>query len=577
MFKLIGINEFKRLMSYMKPRMKSYLIGLFGQGIGNAIIYIILAFVLKDLVQAADEGNMSIIFQSLKLIGSTVLLLVIFLPIFFYYYKKAVRTTMVEIKKEVFDKIQKLPIEYFDKNHSGNIISRFNNDTLLAEKAFTEGLREIITTAVLGIGSAVIMFLMDWKITLALLGLGLLLSVINMRFAEPIRNLSDKIQTHNGLLTERFTDQLAGFFIVKMFKTENIVKKRFIKYNNEVTGLAIERVNKTAVLEGTNFFLSMIGFAGSLIIGTIMVIRGEIEFATLAAIVQLQLNISDAFLSVGRCFSTLQISLASAGRIFELLDMDEEAYRVKSELISDISPVIEFKDTVYSYNGIDNVLDKISLTISKGNTVAFVGPSGGGKSTLLKLILGFYTANEGAINLYGKSLYEYSFEEIRDSIAYVPQESYLFSDTIKENIRYGRYDATDEEIYNAAKSANVHDFIETLPNGYDTIVEEGGKNISGGQRQRIAIARAFLKNSPIILLDEATSALDTENEQKIKMALESLMKGKTVIVVAHRLSTIKNADKIFVIDGGRVVEEGNHNELIGREGMYCGLIHSQIK
>lgn len=568
----IGRKEFFRLMSYMKPRMKSYLVGLFGQSIGNAAIYIILAFVLKYLVEAANKGNMDLIYYALKLIGITLLGLVVLLPIFFYYYKKAVRITVVEIKKAVFSKIQRLPIEYFDKNHSGNIVSRFSNDILLAEKAFTEGLREIITTVILGFGSAIIMFVLNWKIALSLLALGLLLTSINLLFAKPIRDISDKIQTNIGFLTERFSDQLAGFYLIKMFKTESLINKRFFEQNEEVKSLSVIRVNKTAVLEGTNYLLSMIGFGGALVIGTIMVISGEVDFSTLIAIVQFQINVSEAFLSIGKCFSTLQISLASAQRIFELLDLEEEKFGDGKVIVQDKNPIIEFNNVVYSYNASKKALDGISISINKGEVIAVIGPSGGGKSTLLKLLLGFYEVSEGEIKLYGKSIGEYSFEQLRNHIAYVPQQSYLFADTIEQNIRCSRSDVTYEEVIEAAKSANAHEFIVASPEGYNLQVEEGGRNMSGGQRQRIAIARAFLKDSQVVLLDEATSALDSENEYKIQEAMQRLMKEKTVIIVAHRLSTIEKADKIFVVDGGKIKEMGNHSELIKRDGIYNALI-----
>lgn len=577
MLKFKGSKEFFRLMTYMKPRMKSYLVGLLGQSIGNAGLYIMLAFVLKYLVKAADDGDMSLIFDALQLVGTMLVLVVILLPVLFYLYKKAVRVTIVELKKQVFRKIQKLPIDYFEKNHSGDMTSRSTNDILLAEKIFTEGLREIATTSILGLGSAVIMFVLDWKIALILLSAGCLLTAVNLKFADPIRHISDSIQSNLGSLTERFTDQLSGFFVMKMFKSGDTLRKKFLSQNEELTRLSLVRVNKTAVLEGTNYLLSMIGFGGSLVIGAMLVRAGEIDFSTLAALIQFQINVSEAFLSIGKCISTMQISLASAGRIFELLDWEEENQSVNTCKMQNTEKVIQLRNITFSYNGKDKVLDDISVSIKKGDVVAFVGPSGGGKSTILKLLLGFYTPCGGTVEICGRNISEYSYGELRGNIAYVPQESYLFTDTIRENIRYARADASDQDIIAAAKAANVHDFIETLPNGYDTLIEEGGMNLAGGQRQRIAISRAFLKNSDIVLLDEATSALDSENEFKIQEALETLMKDRTVIIVAHRLSTIKKAEKIFVVSDGKVKEGGNHDELMRKKGLYYSLVQNQIR
>lgn len=578
MFKLRGIKEFKRLMEYMKPRMCSYLIGLFGQSIGNASVYIILAFILQELILAAEKKDITLVFGIVKLMGIVLIVLIIFMPMCFYLYKKAVRTTMIEIKEEVFKKIEILPMEYFDENHSGNIILKVSNDILLAEKAYTNGLKEILTTGILGFGSAVIMMYMNWKIACTLLVIGAILLSINMKFAEPIRNLSIKIQEKNGIIMEFFEEQLAGFFVTKLFRKENLIKKQFLDANNNITESTKARVKKFSYLEGTNFILSMIGFGGSLVIGTIMVMNGEIEFAMLGAIVQFQINISEAFLDAGRRFSELQVSLVSSKRIFDLLDLESENSGTKIlESKNNEGPIVEFKNVVYSYRNNQKVLDNVSFKINKGEVIAFVGPSGGGKSTLLKLLLGFYKVDLGEIMLFGENINEYELTTMRDAIAYVSQDSYLFTGTIKENILYGKENAKDEEVIKAAKAANIHEFIMTLPKNYETVIEESGKDMSGGQRQRISIARAFLKNSDIILLDEATSALDTKNEQKIKESLEVLMRGKTVIMVAHRLSTIEKANKIFVINEGKIIEQGTHNELIASNGLYKELIEKSNK
>lgn len=277
------------------------------------------------------------------------------------------------------------------------------------------------------------------------------------------------------------------------------------------------------------------------------------------------------FLNLGNNYSRLQEYMSNASRVFEILDQQPEDEIYKTEKDADKSAMISFENVSFSYETRKAVVNNMSITMKKGQSAALVGPSGGGKNTIIKLLLGFYPISSGSIAINGKSMSEYNIHTIRDMIAYVPQDGYLFDGTIMENIRFGKLSATDEDVIEAAKAAYADDFIQKLPDGYETVVHNRGGNLSGGQRQRVAIARAFLKNAPILLLDEATSALDTESEQQVQISIEALMKNRTTIAVAHRLSTIENSDVIFVIENGAVLEQGTSDELMEKGGLYLQL------
>jgi ATP-binding cassette, subfamily B, bacterial len=389
--------------------------------------------------------------------------------------------------------------------------------------------------------------------------------------------VSDKIQANMGTMTERLTDLLAGFHIIKMFPIENLIMGRYKDANSETMRLCIRKARIGAFLDSTNFLLIWLSFGGALSAGAYMILYKYIDFGTMLAVINLLNGVVFMFTSLGNFIAQIQGSLAGANRVFELLDEPVEPERYVLKKTEDTAAMVELQDIGFSYNGTDRVLDGVSLSIGKGQMAALVGPSGGGKSTVLKMLLGYYPPQEGNIVVNAKSIGQYSLTELRDMMAYVPQDAYLFDGTVEENIWYGRPKATREEVIAAAEAANAHGFITELPEGYATKVGERGTRLSGGQKQRIAIARALLKNAPILLLDEATSALDSESEQLVQDALNRLMQGRTTIAVAHRLSTIRHADVIYVIEGGEVVEKGNHTELAEGEGLYNRLYELQFK
>jgi len=577
MLKRKGLKELIRLMDFMKPRMFKYVLGILGMDVAGTTLVIMLAFALKYMIDAPIHGEVLLLQRAIFLIGMIVIIAVTAVPIFHYAYKSAIKRTMADIREKVFQHIQRLPVAFYDKNHSGDVISRITNDIQMVEMAYSDQIQTISGTALLGVGSAIFMFILDWRVSTILIFTSIVIIGVNARFAVKIRSISDRIQEHLGMFTECTIDLISGFYIMKMFHNESDINGRIKSHNNDVAKLSVKRVNKSGILDSSNYFLSMINFAGVMCIGAYLTIRNITDFGTVTALVQLQMNVNQSFLSLGGSIAQLQGFLAGAGRVFELLDWEIEDDRLKEVKMQDVDDMVYMKDVTFGYDDKKKVLDGLSISVAKGQVAALVGPSGGGKSTILKLLMGYYSAENSLIALQGKPLGYYPLNKIRKMVSYVPQDSYLFDGTIKENIRYGCSGASDEQVIAAAKAAFAHDFIMAFPEGYEKMVGEKGSKLSVGQRQRIAIARALLMDAPVLLLDEATSALDSESEQEVQKALKVLMKGRTVLVVAHRLSTIENADIIFVIDKGKVQEKGNHMELIRKNGLYSSYYKTCLK
>lgn len=571
----LGVGSFSRLISNMKTGKVTYFACLIGQGLGEAILYTAIAFATKDMVQAYSEGNMNLIKNGAITLGIALLFLSVFMPILNYFYKRSIKNAVAYIRTSIFKHILRLPISFYEKNHSGDTISRITNDIQLMEVALTNELQMVVSNVILGICSIIFMFVFEWRITLLLIILSAVLAGINILFAKPIRRISDKIQSKFSVLTQRFQDILTGYYTMKVFGIEKKLLSDYEAENNEVTKLLMKRIKNKSFLECTNYFLGMTSFTVTVGIGCIMVLNKITDFATITGIVMLQINVTNAFFIIGAFVAKIQTSLAGASRVFELEDTPFEPISYNLESRTSSKCMVMLDKVSFGYEKGHTVLKDITIKVGKGETVALVGASGGGKSSIVKLLLGYYPPDKGNIIVNGQPLKNYTLPQIREMIAYVPQDTSLFNATIRDNILYGNILADDEKIIEASKAANAHEFIMGLPEGYDTKVGDKGALLSGGQRQRILIARAFLKNSPLVILDEPTSALDAENEKLIKEALQKLLEGRTVIIVAHRLSTIEHADKIYVIHNGNIAEEGEPSELIQKKGIYYALNNKQ--
>jgi ATP-binding cassette, subfamily B, bacterial len=435
-----------------------------------------------------------------------------------------------------------------------------------------------MTPVLISLVSAGVMLYLNWQIGIVLIFYNAALTFINTLFVKPIKRISNDIQLNYSRLTSNILDALTGFNILKLFNVNSIVFDRFERINSGIVDLSIKRYKFEGVLSSTNFLLMIISKLGMIVVGAYLVRYRFTDVGTLLAMINMQNSLNWSLLSASEYLSIIQQELAGGDRVFEFLDeqVEKDQLSMKEDKKS-TGKDVELLNINFKYKEEIDVLKEITLSIEKSKKIAIVGPSGGGKSTILKLLMSFYSPQSGEILIQGQPLRHYSLNELRDLIAYVPQNPYLFDGTIEFNIAIGNINAGRDEIEKAAAASYSHEFILKQPDGYRTNVGEKGVKLSGGQKQRICIARAIVKNAPILLLDEATSSLDSESEQEVQKAFENVMSNRTTIVVAHRLSTIQNSDWIYVVDKGRIIEEGRHLDLLKNNGLYNQLYKTQFK
>ena len=574
---IIKSNRLFRLLKFLKKRWFLYSLGLIGSSFINFAFNCIAAYGLKYLTDAGINHNIHLLYHGLIYMGLGILLITLFFPFLSYAFDYSVKKTTGEIRKTLFKKIELLPMKYIESHHSGDLISRLTNDVSTAENAYSWQINMVLMSLISGIGSGAVLIFMNWKLALIAVVFGLLNVLVNAKYVKPIKKASDEVQKALSDSTQKLSDIIAGTHIIRIFNMSKRIILSYINLNNNIYNWAFRRVKLNSQLSAIGSLFGFMNFIGIVAIGSIMVIHGQSTFGTLIAFIQMQNGLFWMFNSLGNFITQLQSSLAGAQRIIDILDMPSEEEKPHVDIDTSCKTAVEFDNVSFNYENKENILDGLNLTVMKNQNIALVGSSGCGKSTVYKLLLGYYRYKSGEIKIFGKQLEDYSIYDLRSIMAYVPQDNYLFNGTIEDNIRYGKSDATREEVEKAAKAAYAHDFITKLPEGYDTVVGERGARISGGERQRIAIARALLKNAPILLLDEATSSLDSESEQQVQKALEVLMKGRTTLVVAHRLSTIMNADMIYVLSNGKIAESGNHNDLLKLNGIYSYLYNIQFE
>lgn len=480
-----------------------------------------------------------------------------------------------DARDQVFEKLQILSLDYFTQKRSGELISRITNDVKLIENAVSYALTDLIYQSFQVVCFACLIFVINWRLALISVVVLPMVAVPMIGVGRVLRKLSKKSQEKMADINSSLVEVFIGVRIVRAFCAEVRETLRFKRQNHDYYRIAMKAIKRMLLL---GISTELIGVAMALFIvfySGKQVIEGYLSFGAFTLFMAALLSLVKPFKKLSQVSSIMQQALAASERIYEVLDTQPSvAEKIEPVEIGELGIGITFKDIDFSYDK-QEVLKGVNLSVHKGQVLAVVGPSGAGKSTLLDLIPRFYDPKKGQILIDNKDIRDVSLKSLRRQIGIVTQEVILFNDTIKGNIVYGRPDASMEEIINAAKQANAHKFISGFTLGYDTIIGDRGTKLSGGERQRIAIARALLKNPAILILDEATSQLDTESERLVQEALDILMKGRTVFVIAHRLSTVRHADKIVVLSSGRIVEEGPHSKLIENDGLYKKLCQMQ--
>jgi ATP-binding cassette subfamily B protein len=569
-----------RVLSLMERQIWAYLLGVIVVGLVLAFCFnLVMGFVFKDVLNAALVGDFSLLLRGAILALATFVLGMPAVCFARYAISRATCQTLTSVRVGLFSKITRLPMAQLEAHHSGDLISRATNDVQTLWQMFLGTMTSFahaIGQGSIGLGA---IFVLEWRLGFVALGIGLASFAASTRFAGILRKRSENLQASVATMTERLSDLLAGIAVTRMFRLEAKIHGHYAAASGDAAQRTIAHARSQAAFEAIQGLLDWAQRFGTLAIGLILFARGHLLIGSVWAIVHLQGNASFLFNYIGQFLTGIQRGLAGGQRVLDVLGLPEEEIRSagappEPSIPSEAS--LSLHDVSFAYTDSEEVLRGVSLRVQKGSIAALVGPSGGGKSTLLKLLLGFYAPRDGELQIEGISVTERSLHVLRERTAYVPQNAYLFSGTIEANIGYGREGATHDEIMAAATAAHAHDFILQQPDGYQTQVGEQGTKLSGGQRQRIAIARALLKDAPILLLDEATSALDSESESQVQAALDVLMKGRTTVAIAHRLSTIEHADQIFVLDAGRIVEQGDHQELLAEGGLYRQLYELQF-
>jgi ATP-binding cassette subfamily B protein len=484
--------------------------------------------------------------------------------------------TAYKLRKEISEKINKLPMSYFDKKTNGEVLSLVTNDIDTLSQNMDQSATQLITSTISVIGILIMMLSIDKLMTLIALGIMpvsiLLMGTIVKKSQKHFKNQQDYLAQINGTIEEMY----AGQNIIKAYNAEKNMLKKFNKQNDKLYESAWKSSFLSGLMHPIMAFVGNIGYVLISIIGGYFTIKGRIQIGDIQSFITYTRNFTQPITQIAQITNMLQAMMAAAERIFEFLEETEEEEKTKTIDAQKIKGNVEFKNVKFGYDE-KIIINNFSAKIKAGQKIAIVGPTGAGKTTIVKLLMRFYNLKAGQILIDGIDINDLDKKEFRKLFGMVLQDTWVFNGTVMENLRYGNLNATDEEVKEAAKNAYAHHFIKTLPDGYNMILNEETNNISGGQKQLLTIARAILRNPKILILDEATSSVDTRTEILIQKAMDKLMKGRTSFIIAHRLSTIKNADMILVMKDGDIIETGNHEELMKKNGFYKNLYNSQFE
>ena len=482
------------------------------------------------------------------------------------------------MRKEISEKINRMPMNYFESRTTGEVLSRITNDVDTLGQSLNQSLTQLITSTFTIIGVIVMMLSISVKMT----GIAILIVPISLLLIMVVVKNSQKYfktqQEYLGVINGKVEETIGGYTIVRLFNEEENSLKEFKEQNDILFKSAWKSQFLSGLMQPIMNFVGNLGYVGVAIAGGVMAYNGTITVGDIQAFIQYVRNLTQPIAQLAQVSNMLQSMAAAAERVFEFLAEDEEEQMAENPVqIDKAKGMVDFDHVQFGYTSDKIVIQDFTSHVDPGQTVAIVGPTGAGKTTMVKLLMRFYDVNSGAIKIDGHNIKDFNRADLRKNIGMVLQDTWLFKGTIMDNLRYGRLDATDEEVYAAAKAAHVDHFIKTLPGGYDMELNEESSHISQGQKQLLTIARAILADKPILILDEATSSVDTRTEGLIQEAMNNLMKGRTSFVIAHRLSTIKDADKILYMQGGDIKEQGSHEELLAQNGLYAALYNSQFE
>ncbi|MEM7031298.1 MAG: ABC transporter ATP-binding protein [Chloroflexota bacterium] len=574
-----SLHLFRRTLAYVRPHRWRMILALISLAFAVALS-LVFPLIVRSLVDTVlIEKNL----QFLNQIVIGLLLIFIVQACFSFVHRISLayvgERIVADMRVQVYTHLQRLSLQYFTDHRTGEIVSRLTNDISLIQGAVTNNLVDLLRQLLALAGGVIFLFYLDWRLTLVILVGIPIFTLTIVVLGRQIRTAAKAVQDHLAESANVIEETVSGVRIVKSFARETYEVSRFKRHVEDIFAAGMQRAKITAYLSPAIGFLAYLSITLTLWFGSYEVIQGRLSAGGLVAYLVYTLMVASPIAGLAGLYSQFQSALGAIERIFDLLDtmpdIDDHPNAIE---LPEIQGGVQFRQVDFHYNVNASVLKDVSFVAQPGQVIALVGPSGAGKTTVINLVPRFYDASAGEILVDNNDIKAVTIQSLRRQIGIVPQDPMLFSDTVAENIRYGKLDATDEEIENAARAANAHDFIQQdLPDGYQTLVGERGVKLSGGQRQRVAIARAILKDPRILILDEATSSLDSESEQLVQQALDRLMKGRTTFVIAHRLSTIINADQIIVLSAGQIVEQGTHQQLlVNEDGLYYRLHQMQF-
>ncbi|TFZ39505.1 ABC transporter ATP-binding protein [Soehngenia longivitae] len=572
-------STLKRLFYYFGEEKNKIFIALF-LVILSTFLTLLVPYFTGKIVDALTVSKDMINLLEVRNLILYVLAFYVFSSLFMYFQEFIIagisQRVVYKIRKDIFDKFQKMPVIFFDRTTHGELMSRVTNDIDNINNTISQTMIQFMHTFISTIGTVFIMFYINKIMALVTLATVPIVLLVTRTIANNTKKYFKTQQQFLGNLNGHIEESISGIDVVRMFNKEDDMINKFKRFNDDLKEVGV----KAQIWSG--FIMPIMNAIGNLtfviivLSGSLLVLNNAITIGVVTSFIFYSKQFQRPINELASTFNQLQSGIAGAERVFEILDEEDEREDELDAIEADnIKGKVEFKNVYFNYSKNKEVLKDISFMVEAGTKVALVGPTGAGKTTIVNLLTNFYEVTKGEILIDDMNINKYKKNSLRNMFGVVLQDTYLFSGTIKENIRYGKLDATEEEIIAACKISNADEFIKRLPNGYDTYISEGGGNLSQGQRQLLAIARAVLKDPSILILDEATSNVDTRTELKIQEAMISLMKNRTTFIIAHRLSTIRDADIIMMIEDGRIIEKGTHEELIETKGAYFNLYMSQ--